>query len=244
MMLHEPDAPAALKNLDRVMIGGEPMSGELAQQLKAVTGAQIFNMYGPTETTIWSTVGHVKGPQDAKVIGTPLANQTVHVVDPRGAILPPGATGELAIGGLGVTSGYLAQPELTADRFIEITAADGESTLVYRTGDMARLRHDGCLEFLGRGDDQVKVRGFRIELGEIEACMQRQSSVVAAAAVVQQPNSPNAIITGFVVPADDPFSTEELFTELRTQLPEFMVPAHLVTVPQLPYLPNGKLDRK
>ncbi|MDH3743173.1 MAG: LLM class flavin-dependent oxidoreductase, partial [Hyphomicrobiales bacterium] len=186
MILHEPDAPAALKNLDRLMIGGEPMSGELAQQLGSMTRARIFNMYGPTETTIWSTVGDIKGPEDAKVIGTPLANQTVHVVDPRGAVLPPDAIGELAVGGLGVTSGYLGQPELTADRFIEITGADGEPAMVYRTGDLARLRHDGCLEFLGRGDDQVKVRGFRIELGEIEACMQRQSGVVAAAAVVQR----------------------------------------------------------
>ena len=244
MMLLEPDAKSALSNLKCLMVGGEPMSAELADQLTSATSASIFNMYGPTETTIWSTVGDIEDADDAKLIGRPLANQTVHIVDARGVIVPPGTIGELAIGGLGVTSGYLGQPELTADRFTEIRNAEGNPVSVYKTGDLARLRQDGLLEFGGRADSQVKVRGYRIELGEIEACLQRHRDINAAAAVVQRPNTPNAIIVGFVVVTGDDVSLDDLRNCLFDQLPEFMVPSHLVALPQLPSLPNGKLDRK
>ena len=143
-----------------------------------------------------------------------------------------------------MTSGYLANKALTQKSFTTITAADGKPAFAYKTGDLVRLNKDGQLEFVGRRDDQVKVRGFRIELGEIESCLQQHDDVAATAVVVQRANTPNAIITGFVVPATDTLSTEDLFAELRTQLPEFMVPSHLVSVDQLPYLANGKLDRK
>jgi acyl-coenzyme A synthetase/AMP-(fatty) acid ligase/acyl carrier protein len=226
------------------MVGGEPLSKELVHQLQSLTSAPLFNMYGPTETTIWSSVCNITSPDDANSIGTPLANQTAYVLDPRGAIVPPGIVGELAIGGLGVTSGYLGQPALNQDRFIKTPGMNGQPVNVYKTGDLVRLMDDGRLEFLGRSDNQVKVRGFRIELGEIEACMQRIPGVVAAAAVVQHANTPNAIIVGFHVSTNGESLADDLSAELKMQLPDFMIPAHFVAVPHLPYLPNGKLDRR
>ena len=244
MMLYEPDAGSALANLTCLMVGGEPLSGELVQGLQEHASAPIFNMYGPTETTIWSTVCTINEPDDAKSIGTPLANQAVHVLDPRGVPVPPDVVGELAVGGLGVTSGYLGRPELNKERFVEVADVNGRSTAVYKTGDLVRLEQDGRLEFLGRGDEQVKVRGYRIELGEIETCMRQCPGVDAAAVVVQGGNTPEAIIVGFYVSPDGTSLTDKLSTEMRTHLPVFMVPAHLVCVPELPYQPNGKLDRR
>ncbi|MGI9513197.1 MAG: MupA/Atu3671 family FMN-dependent luciferase-like monooxygenase [Anderseniella sp.] len=244
MVLHEPEAAAALNNLSCLMVGGEPLSKELVHQLQSLTPAPLFNMYGPTETTIWSSVCNITAPDDADLIGTPLANQTAYVLDPRGGIVPPGIVGELAIGGLGVTSGYLGQPALNQDRFIKTPGVDGQPVDVYKTGDLVRLMQDGQLEFLGRSDNQVKVRGFRIELGEIEACMHRLPGVVAAAAVVQHANTPNAVIVGFHVSTTGETLADDLSAELKGQLPDFMIPAHFVAVPQLPYLPNGKLDRR
>lgn len=244
MILHESGAAAALSNLSCLMVGGEPLSKELVHQLQSLTSAPLFNMYGPTETTIWSSVCNITSPDDANSIGTPLANQTAYVLDPRGAIVPPGIVGELAIGGLGVTSGYLGQPALNQDRFIKTPGMNGQPVNVYKTGDLVRLMDDGRLEFLGRSDNQVKVRGFRIELGEIEACMQRIPGVVAAAAVVQHANTPNAIIVGFHVSTNGESLADDLSAELKMQLPDFMIPAHFVAVPHLPYLPNGKLDRR
>lgn len=244
MILHESEAAAALNNLSCLMVGGEPLSKELVHQLQGLTQAPLFNMYGPTETTIWSSMCNITTPDDANLIGTPLANQTAYVLDPRGAVVPPGVVGELAIGGLGVTSGYLGQPALNQDRFIKMPGVDHRPVDVYKTGDLVRLMDDGRLEFLGRGDSQVKVRGFRIELGEIEACMQRLPEVVAAAAVVQHANTPNAVIVGFHVSTTGDNLSDDLSAELKTQLPDFMIPAHFVAVPHLPCLPNGKLDRQ
>lgn len=158
--------------------------------------------------------------------------------------VPPDVVGELAIGGLGVTSGYLGRPELNKERFLELADVNGERAAVYKTGDLVRLGQDGQLEFLGRCDEQVKVRGYRIELGEIEACMMQCPGVDAAAVVVQGANTPEALIVGFYVSAGGTSLVDDLSAELKLHLPEFMVPAHMVSIADLPYQPNGKLDRR
>ena len=152
MILYETDSAAALGNLDCLMIGGEPLAADLVERLQAVTSASIFNMYGPTETTIWSTVSSVGGPDDATSIGTPLTNQSIHVMDRRGLIVPPETVGELAIGGLGVSNGYLNRPKLNQDRFAKFKDVDGSLVDVYKTGDMVYLDNRGHIEFLGRAD--------------------------------------------------------------------------------------------
>ena len=170
MVLQLDGAREALGQLERLMIGGEALPESLATELRGLVGdrGEVHNMYGPTETTIWSATQRLDGSVGAVPLGTPIANTTCHVVDAHLALVPPGVAGELLIGGAGVARGYLGRAGLTAERFIPDRFDDGGGRL-YRTGDLVRWRADGVLEFLGRLDHQVKIRGFRIELGEIES---------------------------------------------------------------------------
>ncbi|HEX4422954.1 MAG TPA: amino acid adenylation domain-containing protein, partial [Kofleriaceae bacterium] len=180
----------------RVLVGGEALSPDLARAL-AAGGGEVWNLYGPTETTIWSTAWRVE-PGAAEVsIGRPIDNTQVYVVDGRGELVPPGVVGELLIGGAGVAVGYLHRPELTAERFIDLRAAGGAR--VYRTGDLGRWRDDGTLVVLGRNDSQVKVRGHRIELGEIEAALNAEPLVRHAAVTVVADDAGESSIVGYVV---------------------------------------------
>ncbi len=173
MIASEPEALATLAGLQKLLLGGEALPPSLVEQVRPVLNGELFNMYGPTETTIWSTAEKIdRGTQIT--IGRPLANQQVYIVDRHLRPQPIGVPGELLIGGDGVVRGYLDRPELTAERFVDLPYARGK---VYRTGDLARFREDGHLEFLGRLDHQVKVRGYRIELGEIEAAIGRHAGV-------------------------------------------------------------------
>ncbi|MET0349364.1 MAG: amino acid adenylation domain-containing protein [Rhizobacter sp.] len=224
----------------KALIGGEGLPADLATQLLARTG-QLWNMYGPTETTVWSTCSLVRSLATGIDIGTPIANTQIHVLDERLRPRPVGATGEIWIGGDGVTLGYLRRPELTAERFIDDPFRPGKQ--LYRTGDRGRWRHDGRLEHLGRLDFQVKVRGYRIELGEIESVLLQHPQVARALVIVREDQPGDLRLTGYVVARDADVSQDVLRSHLREHLPEYMVPPHVMVIDAIPLLPNGKTDR-
>ncbi len=239
MLVADPAARPALGGLQRMMVGGEAFPPALARELRGLVGGTVMNMYGPTETTIWSSVHELDGAQASVPLGQPLANQQVYILDSRQQPLPVGIPGELVIGGRGVVRGYLHRPELTAERFIAHPFRGGER--VYRTGDLARRNADGTLEFLGRLDHQVKIRGYRIELGEIEAVLASFPGVGQAVVVAREDGPGDVRLVGYytgTVP-----SPAELRAHLQSRLPDFMVPAHLVPLPALPKTPNGKIAR-
>ncbi|MEY4545245.1 MAG: hypothetical protein RL685_1440 [Pseudomonadota bacterium] len=235
--------PGALR---RVLCGGEALSRPLADALLG-RGLELWNVYGPTETTIWSTVERVGPPRHPGErivsIGRAIDDTRLHVIDPRGEPAPAGAIGELCIAGAGVAHGYFRRPALTAERFIPEPGAPEPGARMYRTGDRVRLRSDGSLEFLGRIDHQVKLRGHRIELGEIEAMLSKHSGLRAAAVVLRELEPGDARLLAYVVPSKQAVSAEELRSWLRERLPEVMVPSWFLPLAALPLTPNGKVDR-
>jgi amino acid adenylation domain-containing protein/thioester reductase-like protein len=229
----------------RALCGGEAFPPALARGLLTRCG-DVWNMYGPTETTIWSTV-HQVNTEDVSAgsipIGRPIANTTTFVLDAGLNLVPPGVLGELCIGGDGVSLGYYQRPELTAERFASPAFLSGQ--LVYRTGDLARTRPDGTIEFAGRNDHQVKIRGFRIELGEIEAVLGTHPAVTRAVAVAVDGRGGDKMIVAYVAQAGPPeVPVADLQAFVAQRLPDYMVPARIVVLPQLPLTPNGKIDRK
>ena len=228
----------------RVLCGGEAMPRDLARELLAKTGV-IWNMYGPTETTIWSTTHRVTDAAQDIPIGHAIGNTTVYVLDESGRPAPIGVAGELCIGGEGVARGYRRRPELTQEKFVTIALEGRAPERVYRTGDVARVRSDLTLEFVGRRDHQVKVRGYRIELGEIESVLVEHASVRRAVVLVREDTPGDQRLVAYVVPADGEFNdAEALRSLLRARLPEYMVPSTIVPLLELPLTPNGKIDRK
>lgn len=213
--------------------GGEAFPPDLAAALLA-DDAVVWNAYGPTETTVWSAAGPID--RGEVHIGPPIANTRLYVLDPRGEPVPIGVVGELHIGGLGVTRGYHGQPALTAAKFVPDRFGGVPGARLYATGDLARYRADGLLEFLGRADHQVKVRGFRIELGEIDAALLACDDVRAAAVTTFGTGQDVRLVAYVVGSVDDSL--------LRRRLPEYMVPAKIVALDALPLTPNGKVDRK
>jgi acyl-coenzyme A synthetase/AMP-(fatty) acid ligase/acyl carrier protein len=245
MLLDDDASRAALGQLRHMLVGGEALPPALAQELRGVVGGSVTNMYGPTETTIWSATHPVAGDGASVPIGRPIANTRLYVLDEALEPVPPGVPGELYIAGDGVVRGYLERPELTAERFLDDPFAARPGNRMYRTGDLVKYRSDGVLEFIGRTDHQVKIRGYRIELGEIEARLAAQEGVREAVVVVREDTPADPRIVGYWVAADgatvDP---ADLKARLREVLPEYMVPGHLVSLPALPLTPNGKIDRK
>ncbi|MFC4015629.1 amino acid adenylation domain-containing protein [Nonomuraea purpurea] len=221
-----------------LLCGGEPLTSALAGQLLA-TGATVYNVYGPTETTIWSTAAQVVDPAST-AIGRPVANTRVHVVDGRLSPLPPGIVGELCVSGDGVAKGYHRLPDLTADRFRH----DEELGRLYRTGDRALLRHDGTLILLGRADRQVKLRGHRVELGEVEAVLEGHPEVRAASVVLRGDPSADGVLAAFVAARDRRGLRADLWAYAADRLPSYCVPARLAVLPALPTTANGKIDTK
>lgn len=227
----------------RRLCGGEPLPPDLAAALCA-GGGETWNMYGPTETTVWSTCCRIDDPAAPIGIGTPVANTTVWILDPRGQPCLPGVPGELYIGGEGVALGYLGRPELTAERFVRDAWTAGATRPLYRTGDRARWRPDGSLEHLGRLDFQVKLRGYRIELGDVEAALATLPGVSQVLAMVRSDRPGDARLVAYVVAPDAPaFAEPALAAHARASLPDYMVPQRLLRLDALPLLPNGKLDR-
>jgi amino acid adenylation domain-containing protein len=227
----------------KLLCGGEAMSRELADQLLQRCGC-LWNMYGPTETTIWSTIKNVKSGDPQISIGRPINNTQIYILDSNMEPVPVGVTGEIFIGGDGLSSGYLNRPELTAERFVGNPFGSGPDSRIYRTGDLGRYLPDGNIEALGRIDNQVKIRGFRIELEEIEALLSKHpaihEAVVAAKVVSSGDRQLIAYFTceGYDVPAD-----LELRNHLKHDLPVYMIPSAFVRVPSIPLTPNGKVDR-
>ena len=185
----------------KMLCGGEAMSRSLADQLLQ-KGNSLWNMYGPTETTIWSAVRKVEPGTDSVAIGRPIANTEIYLLDPHLQPVPIGVRGELYIGGAGVARGYLNRPDLTAQRFIPNPFSDRQGNRLYRTGDLARYLPDGNIEYLGRIDYQVKIRGFRIELGEIETVMRQHPAVREAIAIVRE--QPQKSLVAYVVSNQHP----------------------------------------
>ena len=231
----------------KILCGGEALPADLADQLLQ-RGSELWNLYGPTETTIWSTLYRVEKPGHADAtaipIGKPIANTQVHILDAHLQPVPIGVIGDLYIGGDGLSRGYLNREELTAEKFSPNPF--NPASLIYKTGDIARYRADGNIEFLGRSDHQVKVRGFRIETGEVEVALAGHASVRQAVVVARTDKSSDATLVAYVVPAEaskepHPGQMREF---LRQSLPEYMIPSAFVTLDALPLTPNGKVDRR
>ncbi|HEX2207503.1 MAG TPA: amino acid adenylation domain-containing protein, partial [Longimicrobium sp.] len=225
-----------------ILSGGEALQPDLARELLP-RGRGLWNLYGPTESTIWSAVDRVESAESI-FLGHPIANTQLYVLDPALRPCPLGVPGELFIGGDGVVRGYLRRPSLTAERFVPDPFSAEPGARMYRTGDRVRRRADGALEFLGRIDFQVKVRGFRIELGEIEAALADHPSVRHAVAVVREDAPGDARIVAYVVPHGAAPSSDELRQMLAKRLPDYMVPTAFVALDAMPLTPNGKVDRK
>ena len=230
-------------SLRLILMGGEALPAPLVARW-AKPGCRLFNTYGPTEATVVATACEAL-PGEAVTIGRPIANYTAYVVGEGGQVLGPGEQGELWIGGPGVATGYLKRPELTAEKFVDNPfPGDGRDPILYRSGDAVSLTPDGDLAFHGRIDDQVKIRGFRVELGEIETRVSHLAGINQAAVVMRQDDGLDRLVA-FTVPdrgAEPKAAT--LKTELRRDLPPYMVPDHFETVAELPRLSSGKVDRK
>jgi acyl-coenzyme A synthetase/AMP-(fatty) acid ligase len=232
---------AALGRVGHLLVGGELLPAALAADLRGMLPGRLTNMYGPTETTIWSLVEEIESvPQGPVPIGRPIANTSVFVLDRHGQRLPCGAFGELHIGGEGVARGYHERRELTAERFVERPGMGR----VYATGDLARIHPAGNVEFAGRADHQVKVRGHRIELGEVEAVLDGHPGV-ARSVVVARGSAADTKLVAFVVPRDGvQVPADEVRAHVAAVLPEVMVPSIVVALDALPLTPNGKVDRR
>lgn len=223
----------------KVLAGGEALPQDLADRLTATCNS-VWNVYGPTETTIWSTRAPVRHTKPVH-IGQPMENTQIYVVDRLGYLVPRGVPGELLIGGTGLARGYWHRADLTAERFLPDPFGAYAGARLYRTGDLVRIRHDDQLQYLNRLDFQVKVRGFRIELGDIEAALQACPGVQDAA-VIAQTHQGETQLAAFVV-ADEHLALEPLLTKLKEQLPPYMIPAALQQLTAMPRNTSGKLDR-
>jgi natural product biosynthesis luciferase-like monooxygenase protein len=240
MLVANPPDREALRSVGHLMLGGEALPTALANELRDLLPGRFTNMYGPTETTIWSLTHEITGPvTDGVPIGTPIANTTIAVLDGGGRPLPIGIFGELHIGGEGVARGYHARPDLTAERFVDRPRLGP----MYATGDVVRVHPDGTVQFAGRSDHQVKIRGHRIELGEIEAVLDGHSGVVQSVVVARGDVEPELV--GYcVTAADATVNPDELREHVAATLPGAMVPTTVVLLDAMPLTPNGKVDRK
>jgi surfactin synthase thioesterase subunit len=227
----------------KVLCGGEALGKDLANELLD-RASSVWNLYGPTETTIWSTAHRLTRDEGPVLAGRPIANTQVYVLDGTGRPVPTGAPGELYIGGDGVARGYLGREQLTAERFVPDPYSGKEGARMYRTGDLARYRAGGALEVLGRLDHQVKVRGFRIELGEIETVLATHGGVRQAVAIVREDRpGDRRLVAYFIAEESSKPEPSELRSHLKDKLPEYMIPSAFVELSEFPLTPNGKVNR-
>jgi len=233
------------RNIRTVNLAGEPLSRDLADRIfAAAPGVRLINLYGPTETTVYSTQSRVDAAdRRAPAIGRPIWNTQAFVLDSSRNLLPGGATGELYIGGAGVSRGYLHQPGLTQERFSRNPFGGG---YLYRTGDLARWRADGELEYLGRQDNQIKVNGQRVELGEIERRLETLPTIASAIAVARPDKIGTSAIHAYVIPKENgiKLDSSDILEKLGRTLPRHMLPASVTQLTKFPLTPNGKLDRQ
>ena len=240
MLVTNDGSRAALAGVKHLMIGGEALPGALVADLQSATTARIENMYGPTETTIWSTTQTATRTDGITGIGRPIANTQVYVLNDAMTPQPVGIAGELYIGGAGVARGYWQRDDLTAERFLPNPFAPGR---IYRTGDLVRWRPDGTLDFIGRADHQVKLRGHRIELGEIEAALDAVPGI-RQAVVLAREDTPGLVQLVAYLTTNSPVAEAGLRENLTARLPGPMVPARFVMLETFPLTPNKKVDRK
>jgi AMP-binding enzyme/AMP-binding enzyme C-terminal domain/Phosphopantetheine attachment site len=238
------DNHAAIGALKHLLIGGEALPSALVARLCELTPAKIQNMYGPTETTIWSATYPVTNASGTVAIGRPIANTQVYIVDHNLNPVPIGVTGELLIGGEGVVRGYLNRDDLTKERFIPDPFSSDPRARLYRTGDLARYQQDGNIEFLGRADHQVKIRGYRIELGEIEAVLNDHPAVQEVVVIAREDSPGDKRLVAYLVSAGEPPPAREFRERLQEKLPDYMIPSNFVFLRELPLTPNAKVDRK
>ncbi|MBN3925209.1 non-ribosomal peptide synthetase [Nostoc sp. NMS4] len=223
----------------KILCGGEALPQNLARQL-CQKCSKIWNLYGPTETTIWSTIYQINDSEKPVTIGRPIANTQIYILDKYLQPVPIGIAGEIYIGGLGLARGYFNQPELTQEKFI--TNPFNPKALIYKTGDLARYLYNGEIEYLGRVDYQVKLRGFRIELGEIEAVLEQHPAVHQCVLMVREDISENQRLVAYLVAEN--ITTDELRQYLRQKLPEYMIPNAFMFLAEIPLTPNGKVNRR
>lgn len=231
---------AVLESLDVLLIGGEALGEVQFQELKQLSGTVVINVYGPTETTIWSSCLYVKEAGMLSV-GKPLYNEALYILDDHLKLVPMGVTGEICISGSGLALGYLNLPELTAEKFVPHPFRPGEK--LYRTGDLGRHLADGAIAFMGRKDDQVKVRGYRIELGEIAHAVNSYETITQAVILaIENKNREKELVAYFT--ASETVQLGALISYLRDLLPVYMLPTHFVQLPAMPLNASGKVNRK
>jgi aspartate racemase len=236
-----------LRPLRQLLVGGDALSpAHVSKAIEGLPGCRLINGYGPTENTTF-TCCHTISADDARgssiPLGRPIANTQVYLLDPENEPVPLGEPGELCIGGDGLARGYLNQPELTTTTFVPHPFSDDPGARLYRSGDMARYRADGIIEFLGRVDNQVKISGYRIELGEIETVLMRYPDVQSAAVVARQDPPGEKKLVAYIVPQRHGCPTTELRAFLQQEMPSYMIPSAFVLLDALPLSPNGKVDR-
>lgn len=225
----------------KILCGGEALQRMLANQLLKRCG-ELWNMYGPTETTIWSTLHRVGAGTDMISIGRPIANTQAYILDEKLQAVPVGETGELHIGGEGLAVGYHGRPDLTQEKFIKNPFGEGR---IYKTGDVARCRSDGTLDCLGRLDHQVKIRGFRIELGEIEQAIAHSQAVKKVIVVAREDGLGGKRLAAYLVAHENKqIEISELRKLVSERLPSYMIPSAYVILKEMPLTQNGKVDRK
>ncbi|MGA3093496.1 MAG: non-ribosomal peptide synthetase [Terriglobales bacterium] len=246
MVAIDPDGLASLERLKKLLLGGETLPPSLIRQLRQRFRGELYNMYGPTETTIWSTTFQITEESDSVPIGKPIVNTQVYVLDSGLQRVREGEAGDLYIGGDGVVRGYWQRADLTAEKFLSDPFRPGNR--MYHTGDLARFRPDGNLEFLGRADFQVKLRGFRIEIGEIEAALENQAGVGQVVVVAREFRSRRQTedkrLVAYIIrkPGTSP-QAADLHRALAAIVPEYMVPSNFVFLDSFPLTANGKIDR-
>lgn len=238
-----------LPPLQDVMTAGEQLhaSPAIRALFARLPGCRLHNQYGPTESHVVTALTLAADPaawEPLPTIGTPIANNRIHVLDPKGRELPIGAAGEIFIGGVGVARGYLHRPELTQERFVADRFAPSEGARLYKTGDIGRWRADGEIEYLGRNDHQVKVRGFRVELGDIESALLQHPSVREAAVLAPRDGGGEARLVAYVSGHGTGPSRDVLRQHLQALLPPYMVPGQFVVLDAMPLSPNGKIERR
>jgi amino acid adenylation domain-containing protein len=243
--LHDAGVIRRTKYLKHIISGGEKLSKTLQDQILSDFDGDLFNMYGPTEATVYTTKWHCQRNNNLRIvpIGTPVFNSTVYILDENLNPAPISVSGEIYIGGKILAEGYFEDPDQTATRFLADPFVKGSGNRIYKTGDLAMFRHDGSVELLGRTDQQVKIRGFRVELGEIESVLLRFPGVRNALVNTRELNDEDVRLFAYLVPEPGASVNEfELRDFLRPHLPAYMIPGHFIIAPAIPVLPNGKTD--
>ncbi|WP_161964298.1 non-ribosomal peptide synthetase [Chitinophaga flava] len=234
------DSINTLKQLKVLLVGGEPLTQRNYERLKRLTTTHVINVYGPTETTIWSSCSALHTSTSLS-IGTPLLNENIFITDHQHQLCPIGVVGEICIAGDGLSRGYFNKPELTSEKFVANPFKPGER--MYKTGDLGKWLPDGSIEFIGRKDNQVKVRGHRIELGEIENALQSHEGIDGAVVVAKSDQNGDKELIAYLV-CKDVLNIPDLRSHLSKSLPAYMLPGHYVALAALPLTVSGKVDRK